>query len=1161
MSPYLGLTPYSEGDSEGFFGREDEVDTCIDRLRTISLLAVVGPSGSGKSSLLRAGLAPALRRDGGDVRVISPGRHPLDALTAARPRASSYVLVDQAEEAFSLCSDETERAAFFAALVEHSSRGRVILALRADHTGDLAQQPGLAVLVERGLYLLGPMSPDALRAAIEGPARQHGLVLEAGLVDLLIREVEGESGALPLLSHALRETWLRHEGRTLTVAGYQSSGGIRGAVAQSAEELYARVGEGEQAQLRELVLRLVVPGPEGEPVRGRVPKHQVVVAPAQEHLVDLMVAARLVTSDDGVIELAHEAVVRAWPRLRGWLEDDVAGQRMRHRLTQATEDWVALGRQDSELYRGARLATVHEWVEGTHPQLTHDELRFLDSSSRLAAAEEESAVMLARSRGTMVRRLRLALGGATILLVLALVAGFLAVHQARRADQSSLTADARRIGARALVTTDISRSLLMAVAGARLDPSPETQANLDAALAQHPELVDTVTAPSTGRLSSVAASPDGRRIAVTDNAHHVWTYDARTLTPVADTQIGRDTTANYDTPLAYNPAGDVLAVGGPPGSGRLVHLLDADTLQPLPDQLGGWPGRWAQVVGVAFTPDGRYLTASLDVSPRGDPRANPVSGAALIWKPAKPRLPLVQRIRLPVAHFSHSDVTPYYDHLALSPDGATLYGALPLAAYGVRSGDTRYVRDRFSAVLALDPSGDLLAGTFDSPTDITLIDARTGHRVHTLRGLTGDVNQVTFSDDGKMVAATGRDGKLLVWDAENGDVLHDIDDGAQFATGLDFSPDGRRILSISPDSHEIHLWDLSGARSALQRLPIEHPLEVAGTFIRPSPSADAVAVTVRTESGTELRIVDVATGTRSRSLVPRTSPWSGAGSWSPDDRQYAVGYGDGRVAVVERDTGRVLTEKRVVDGYIIAVRHTADGERLAVLTDHGHVQLVDAHSLQPVGHPVVLGRQQTWDVSMAPDNHTAFVVGAQLHHGVGWDSPTDRWWTVDLARGKVVARGDLSVNALYTDFSPQGDRVAISAVGGEVELLDPTTGDAVRSPVTGHDGDVYWVTFDRDGSRFATASNAGDVAVWDGRTGQLVSSTKVPGEEISTVAGFRPDGTLTVASFTGEVYHWDPSLAHAVSFACAVAGRDLTRAEWTEELPGRPYRSVCPAGG
>jgi len=183
--------------------------------------------------------------------------------------------------------------------------------------GDVSSHPALAQLVEGGLYVLPAMSPEDLRAAIAGPARQAGLIVEPGLTDLLVREVENEPGALPLLSHALRETWLRREGRTLTVAGYQASGGIRGAVAQSAESLYGELDPDQRRALHDLLLRLVSPGTEGEPVRSRLPRRQVVTHPAQDELVDRLVRSRLVTSDDGIVEIAHEALARAWPRLRG----------------------------------------------------------------------------------------------------------------------------------------------------------------------------------------------------------------------------------------------------------------------------------------------------------------------------------------------------------------------------------------------------------------------------------------------------------------------------------------------------------------------------------------------------------------------------------------------------------------------------------------------------------------------------------------------------------------------------------------------------------------------------------------------------------------------------------------------------------------------------
>ena len=166
--------------------------------------------------------------------------------------------------------------------------------------------------------------------------------MEPALVEILVREVSGNPGALPMLSHALQETWQRREGRTLTVAGYQASGGIREAVARSAEEVYSGVAADQQPMLRPLLLRLVAPSPEGDPVRTRMPRRLVVTDPAHDQLVDLLVGSRLVTSDEGVVEIAHEALAREWLRLRDWLDEDVEGQRILHDLATAADSWDAL---------------------------------------------------------------------------------------------------------------------------------------------------------------------------------------------------------------------------------------------------------------------------------------------------------------------------------------------------------------------------------------------------------------------------------------------------------------------------------------------------------------------------------------------------------------------------------------------------------------------------------------------------------------------------------------------------------------------------------------------------------------------------------------------------------------------------------------------------
>ena len=282
------------------------------------------------------------------------------------------VVVDQFEELFAAGDDTaTGVSGFCAQLAGYAiDRAPVVVTVRADHVASLAADPSFARLAERGLHLVTPLAGDSLRQAIEGPAQQAGLRLEPGLVDLLVRDCEGEPGALPLLSHALAETWQRRDGRVLTVEAYRATGEIRGAVARSADRLYESLPAEQRPKLRSLLLRLVSPSPDGEPMRSRVATRTLGGDADRARVLGLLVRARLVTADDDSVELAHEALARAWPRLRSWLDEDAAGQRILRHLSAAAEGWDSLGRPESELYRGARLEAAIEWRAAASRDLT-----------------------------------------------------------------------------------------------------------------------------------------------------------------------------------------------------------------------------------------------------------------------------------------------------------------------------------------------------------------------------------------------------------------------------------------------------------------------------------------------------------------------------------------------------------------------------------------------------------------------------------------------------------------------------------------------------------------------------------------------------------------------------------------------------------------------
>ena len=574
--PYLGLVPYDVTDADAFFGRDADVAACLRRLGTVGVLAVVGPSGSGKSSLVRAGVAAALERDGRRVVVVTLGAHPGDALDRpARVGPAPVLVVDQCEEAVALCDDAGEPARFFAALAAHAERAPLVVALRADRLGALSAHPGFARLIEPGLYLLGAMGVDDLRAAIEGPAHQAGLLLEPGLVELLVQDVEGEAGALPLLSHALRTTWERREGRTLTVEGYRRTGGIRGAVAQSAEALYDQVPPDQRPLVRDQLLRLVAPGPDGQTMRSRVPRRTVATDPAHEALVELFVGARLITSDDGVVQLAHEALARAWPRLRNWLDKDVEGQRILRHLAGAADTWDAMGRPASELYRGARLAQALDWRQRGSPDLTPAEGAFLDAGQTLADTERLAAESRARHQARQNRRLRALLTATAVILVASIVVGFAAVGQRERARREGRVATARELAAAANANVDIDpeRSILLALEAVRRTAGDDA----DSVLPEAEEVLHRAVAASRIelRVPGVGGLVD------------------------------------------WSPAGDVFVTEGPEGSG-IVDIRDART----GESVRSFRGHDGDINDVVFNHDGtRLATTGSD-------------GAARIWDPA-----------------------------------------------------------------------------------------------------------------------------------------------------------------------------------------------------------------------------------------------------------------------------------------------------------------------------------------------------------------------------------------------------------------------------------------------------------------------------------------------------------------------------------------------
>jgi formylglycine-generating enzyme required for sulfatase activity len=427
--PYMGMRYFDTDDAELFYGREALTRELAARVANEPFLAIVGASGSGKSSVARAGLIPALKM--GTVHVITPTAHPLESLAASLTRESESVtatatlmddlkndsrslrlyirkllsgsggtnlllLVDQFEETFTQCKDFTERRAFIenllAAADEDDRRVRVALTLRADFYHHCAEYDGLRQALQAHQAYIGAMTPDELREAITTPAQKNGWDFQPGLVDLILRDVGTEPGALPLLSHALLETWKRRQGRTLTLQGYADAGGVKKAIAQTAESVYDRLSPAEQGIARSIFLRLTELGEGTQDTRRRVKMDELAQGAgahdAVAKVLKTLTDARLVTTEQDSAEVAHEALIREWGTLRKWLDEDRESLRLHRHLTESAYEWERRGREASELYRGARLKGIQDWMKGHSEQLSRLERDFLKASQNVKKQEQ-----------------------------------------------------------------------------------------------------------------------------------------------------------------------------------------------------------------------------------------------------------------------------------------------------------------------------------------------------------------------------------------------------------------------------------------------------------------------------------------------------------------------------------------------------------------------------------------------------------------------------------------------------------------------------------------------------------------------------------------------------------------------------------------------------
>ncbi len=1161
-NPYKGLLPFREEDAQDFFGREKLVGRLLDRLSEkpgeeewlSCFLVVVGPSGSGKSSLVRAGLIPALRRsaqwnhDGWTIATMFPGPHPVARLQAVlnavlppsrdRPgrgiMAAGYegpsqpqadrrsngarvlMVVDQAEELFTLTRDEDVRMRFMSDLQSavqlQGCRVHVVMTLRADYYAYPLRSPVWArVFTERTEYTL-PLSPEELRRAIEAPASRVGVRLQPDLLSTLLVDVGREPGALPLLQYVLTELFERREGRVMTLAAYQSLGGLTGALVGRVNELYSGLRDLEQVASRQLFMRLVRWSEEATTARRRVPCDEVFSlaerpwrrgafsAKAQrqalETVMELFGRHRLLTLDQdpitgaATVEVAHEALITSWDRLRGWIRSGREDLRMGQRFRDLVQAWEQSGRHSSFLLRGRQLEQFEAWAATTNLVSTSLEVGYLESSmaEREARGAEEAArrdreLTLEERAHQRLRTLRILQVSAV---VVALVLSLLVAYQQRIARRNAAVASSLNLATSArLALADDDTDLALALAvEANSIPDPPLQAQT--------VLADAVYAPGT------------RRILVGHNG------------PVEDFAVAPTMAAAAD------------------GAGHLALSASADETLILWDLEGGQmlrrlTGHTDAVNAVAFLPEGHQaLSGSED-------------GTLILWDVA-----------------TGAALRRFDGHaggvrdVAVSADGRTaISGAADqmLILWNVETGDIiRRIRGHEDAILsvAISPDGSAaLSGSADG--SLILWDLETGEIRHQMSrpdgavqgspqavGHSGSVRAVAFlpqpldTAGGAGALSVSEDAHAILWDLDTGQLIRSFDVGTGVVS-LSVGPDGRSALLGTIDGRLI-LLDLDTGDHSVQYRGHTGPV-LAVNFVTSSPfEVDARSALSGSADGT-LRSWDLWNGGEMRSLTYLGSTDMGATdvAISPDGKLLLTALSTGEISLRDYATGsevrRLSGHTAPASGGVHFLPGTMGRPGLCVVSGAGGasgeaqdntVRLWDAETgqelLRFVGHT-----DKVLDTDVSADGR--FVASAA-------SDGTLRLWDTRSGEGKILL--DVFPQAVQSvAFSPDAESLVVGLADGQssnpdhsLRLLDREMGREILR-LTGHTAAVTDVAFSPDGTKILSGSSDTNIILWDANSGTAIGSLSTHATGVTAVA-FHPGGRLAASgAVDGSILIWD----------------------------------------
>ncbi|MCZ4511680.1 XRE family transcriptional regulator [Streptomyces sp. ActVer] len=1130
--PYAGLRPFREQDAEWFFGREQLVAELAERLERQQFVMVIGASGSGKSSLLRAGLVPMLQTTATTV-VLTPGPRPLEecavrrgALAGLAPGAlyrelredpeslgrvmrqitaragavggggdGVVLVVDQFEETFTACQDHHERQCFIEALITAASAGsgrcRVVLGVRADFYAHCTHNPLLVEAMRDTQVPVGPMNLEELRRAVVRPAQQAGCTVEGGLLASLTAHAHGQAGMLPLLSHALLQTWRRRRGNALTLEAFEAAGGLEGSLARTAEEFYGQLEPAQRKLARRVFVRLTALGDGTEDTR-RPTRLEELQGLAEQSggadiagVLDRAARARLLTLDQERVELAHEALIRCWPRLHGWLTEDRDALRILRQLTGAAHAWEALGRDPGALYRGTRLDMAAA-LDRTSLSVTEQE--FLDASR--AAADGEQAA--ARRGARRLRRLTVLLA---VLLVTASAAAVYAVRAQGTATRQRNIALSQKVAeqATALRSTNPALATQLSLAAYGLAPTTEARSSL---LSTFATPYATRLTGHTDNVNAVAYRADSGTLVTgsNDNTARLWNItDPHRPRPSA-ILTGHTEKVSH---AAFSSDGRTLATASWDDTARLLDTTDPRN----PHRTAVLRGHTGDVNAVAFNPEATALaTASSD-------------GTVRLWDATDPRHP-----RTTATLRADDDTTAAIVSLAFSPDGRTL------AAAGFH---------RTVQLWTLNASGD-------------------ARRSATLTGHTAAVSWVVFSPDGKTLASASWDRTVRLWNLASpgrparSATLTGHTDGVR---SVAISPDGRTLASASLD-RTVGVWDISATRRP-RRLAVLTGHTDAAVFVAFSPDSRTLASAGDDQTA---RLWDLDTPT-----VHGHTDTVCAVAISPDGRTLATGSHDRTARLWDITAPRSPRELATITGHsnhVNTVAFNPDGRTLATSGLDGTVRLWDVKDLRrPRESTSAIGHARGANAAVFSPDGTILATG-------GWDRTVQLWNVRDPRRPKRLDTSPaLSEGVSSVAFSPDGGILATTEFGGETRLWSVAGRRLHRTAVLdGHVGAAYSPVFSPDGNTLATMGADSTARLWDTSDPRRPHAlASLSGENSYLTAVFGPDGhTLVTAGADRTTRLWETTPERVADRVCRLSHPTITRSEWKKYFGNLAYRPPCP---